>query len=253
MTAGGERTDTPVGVDVEADAGAPAGRIGGLLGEDRAVHRAHGSRSRDGDGGRGEPTEPLQRLEEHALLSRSRWWGSAMCPKSAPPDWSSGSTATSAAAQTCGRRWDEASRTSTVSARQKEAFAVSVRRTRTRSPGIASETNTTRPWCRATNTPPWATPVTSRSRRSAGCIPHASRTRRPAAPRLPGLRGGPCRTLTPGTNPRPCARWRMRVWPRGEGSAQSMAGRGRGTAPGGPDTVVPCACAWPPPHPPASC
>src|SRR5690606_22618544 len=55
-----------------------------------------------------------------------------------------------------------------------------VTRTRTRSPGIASGTKTTSgrspsaSWCRATNTPPWATPVTSRSRISPLSIPLSS-------------------------------------------------------------------------------
>ena len=80
--------------------------------------------------------------------SRSMW------PKSAPPGRSAGGTDTSAAAHTCGRRWAEASRTSTTSARQKAAFAVSVSSARTRSPGMAPSTKTTRPSCRATKTPP---------------------------------------------------------------------------------------------------
>ena len=86
----------------------------------------------------------------------------SMWPKSAPPGRSAGATLTSAAAHTCGRRCGEASSTSTMSARQNDAFDASVSSARTRSPGIAPSTKTTRPSWRATQWPPWATRPTVR-------------------------------------------------------------------------------------------
>ncbi len=56
-----------------------------------------------------------------------------------------------------------ASTTRTVSARQNERLRSSAILATTRSPGTASETNTTRPSCRATATPPCAMLITSSS------------------------------------------------------------------------------------------
>src|SRR5437868_4289267 len=90
---------------------------------------------------------------------RARWAGSEACCQSQPPQRPG-----PAKGQGAGTRSGDASMISTASARRK-LLVVSVTRARTRSPGSACRTNTTRPSWRATQKPPLATLPTSSSRR----------------------------------------------------------------------------------------
>ena len=79
----------------------------------------------------------------------------------------------------CGRRCGLGSSTRTVSARQNVGLASSVIRATTRSPGIASATNTTRPSSRATLMPPCAMLVASSSTSRPAHVTHSVEHRRP--------------------------------------------------------------------------
>ncbi|OPZ52165.1 MAG: hypothetical protein BWY91_02427 [bacterium ADurb.BinA028] len=157
-----------------------------------------------------------------APLSR-RWAARSTCCQSHPPHppgpaWRhTGST-----------RSADGERTSTASARRKRSsLPPSVTFARTRSPGKVCRTKTTRPSCRATQKPPWATGPTSTSKTS----PTSDSPRGPAGLRGPAYRrcrpderetgltgrccrrgqgpsGRPSRPTAPRTSATARARWR---------------------------------------------
>ena len=110
-------------------------------------------------------------------------------------------------------RSGDASRISTASARQNLAVSpASVRRARTRSPGSVCRTKITRPSCRATQCPPWATgPISSSTRSSerssADSSSHAERypgrLSSPVCPSEDASCHGTEATTTPGREQQP--------------------------------------------------
>ena len=148
LAAGG---DCKTGPRPPREAGAAVVRFAAVRGG--AAHRFH----------LGESSTPASRLSCSASTSdlRRRWRAREMWPSSAPPTGGCPcphGAGESATRQKCGTRSGDGSRTSTTSARQNLADSpASVSRIRAFSPGMPWRTNTTRPSCRATQWPPWAT------------------------------------------------------------------------------------------------
>ena len=158
VRARGVRPDRAVLGDVQPHAGAPAGAVGRArqrLDLDRALEARHA----------------LQRLGEHLRLQL------ALVAELDVPELGAaraivgvavhGRPRPRRAAWRCGL----GSSTRTVSARQKLGLASSVIRATTLSPGIASDTKTTRPSSRATEMPPCAILVASSSTSRPACHP----------------------------------------------------------------------------------